>query len=110
MRPRPRRPRAGLRGRSALSFIGENGILASMLVTIDKAGRVVIPKDVRDRLGLAPDTAIDIEVEGQSIRLTPQAGARRQFEIVGGWPVFKAVDGHVITDIDVQRLRDADQR
>lgn len=33
-----------------------------MTVTIDKFGRVLIPKPLRDRLGLAPGTALDLKV------------------------------------------------
>jgi AbrB family looped-hinge helix DNA binding protein len=81
-----------------------------MMVTIDRAGRVVIPKDVRERLALGPDANLELDVEGGSIRLTPERGPRRSFRVIDGWPVFEAVPGHRITDADVQRLRDADQR
>ena len=81
-----------------------------MTVTIDRAGRVVIPKEIRGRLGLHPDAELTIEVEGNSIRIAPLPRATRQFSIVDGVPVFSPVDGWNLTDADVQRLRDADQR
>lgn len=81
-----------------------------MMVTIDRAGRVVIPKELRDRLSLAPDAELEVEIEGGALRLTPVRGAQRTFEVDDGWPVFRAVQGHSITDADVQRLRDSDQR
>ena len=40
-----------------------------MPTTIDKAGRVVIPAEIRRRLGLEPGTALDLVVEGFSLRL-----------------------------------------
>jgi AbrB family looped-hinge helix DNA binding protein len=40
-----------------------------MLTTIDKAGRVVIPAEVRKRLGLAAGTELEMVVEGFAIRL-----------------------------------------
>lgn len=40
-----------------------------MITTIDKAGRVVIPSDVRKRLGLRAGVELEIVVEGFSIRL-----------------------------------------
>lgn len=40
-----------------------------MVTTIDKAGRVVIPAEVRKRLGLAAGTELELAVEGFSIRL-----------------------------------------
>jgi len=46
-----------------------------MTTTIDKAGRIVIPAGMRERLGLRPGTPIEITVEDASIRLvaaTPQ--------------------------------------
>lgn len=42
---------------------------------IDKAGRVVIPKALRDRLGLDPGTQLELEVDGRSIILRPQSNA-----------------------------------
>jgi AbrB family looped-hinge helix DNA binding protein len=44
-----------------------------MTITIDKAGRVVIPAGVRERLGLLPGTALDITVEDAWIRLAVAA-------------------------------------
>jgi AbrB family looped-hinge helix DNA binding protein len=47
-----------------------------MKVKIDDYGRIVIPKDVRDRLGIESGSALEIEVEheedGGSITLTPE--------------------------------------
>jgi AbrB family looped-hinge helix DNA binding protein len=80
------------------------------MVSIDKAGRVVIPKELRDRLSIAADGVLEVEIDGDALRLTPARGPQRSFTIDDGWPVFGAVPGHVITDADVQRLRDADQR
>jgi AbrB family looped-hinge helix DNA binding protein len=81
-----------------------------MTVSIDRAGRVVIPKDVRDRLALEADAELEIEIEGDVIRLTPVRRAGRRVVEVDGWPVIERGDGASITDADVQRWRDADQR
>lgn len=40
-------------------------------VTIDKAGRIVIPKAVRDRLRLDPGDSLALESSGDSITLSP---------------------------------------
>jgi AbrB family looped-hinge helix DNA binding protein len=40
-----------------------------MLTTIDKAGRVVIPAEVRHRLGLGAGTPLEVEVDDLSVRL-----------------------------------------
>jgi AbrB family looped-hinge helix DNA binding protein len=40
-----------------------------MTTTIDKAGRVVIPAELRKRLGLTAGTELDLVVEGFALRL-----------------------------------------
>ncbi|MEX2302935.1 MAG: AbrB/MazE/SpoVT family DNA-binding domain-containing protein [Bryobacterales bacterium] len=42
-----------------------------MDVTIDKAGRIVIPKGVRDALGLQAGDALDLDAAGEHIVLRP---------------------------------------
>jgi AbrB family looped-hinge helix DNA binding protein len=81
-----------------------------MMVSIDRAGRVVIPKDVRDLLGIGPDARLVLDVVGDGLRLTPERPAGRRVVEVDGWPVIEAADDRVITDTDVRRWRDADQR
>lgn len=41
-------------------------------VTIDKAGRVVLPKTLRDELHLAPGDTLDLSVEGEQVTLRPR--------------------------------------
>lgn len=44
-----------------------------MITTIDKAGRVVIPKSLRTQFHLVPDTQLELIAEEDSIRLrTPK--------------------------------------
>ena len=81
-----------------------------MLVTIDRAGRIVIPTDVRDQLDLGVNTELEVTVEGDSLRLTRPRLPGRQIVEVDGWPVIAAVPGLTITDADVQRWRDDGQR
>jgi AbrB family looped-hinge helix DNA binding protein len=81
-----------------------------MLVTIDRAGRIVIPKEVRDRLALTPDSELELTADGDGIHLTPQRARGRAVVDDDGWPVIERVDGVAITDADVQRWRDGDQR
>jgi AbrB family looped-hinge helix DNA binding protein len=42
-----------------------------MKTTIDRAGRVVIPKAIRDRAGLVPGTEIDIRVDNGVVEISP---------------------------------------
>ena len=41
------------------------------MVTIDNAGRVVIPKTLRDELHLEPGDRLEIETEGDRVTLRP---------------------------------------
>lgn len=41
-----------------------------MLTTIDKAGRIVVPAEIRRRFGLEAGTAVEIVVEASGIRLS----------------------------------------
>lgn len=52
-----------------------------MITTIDRAGRVVIPKAIRERLGLERGGEVEIAELGGSIAITPRA---REFELVEG--------------------------
>jgi AbrB family looped-hinge helix DNA binding protein len=42
-----------------------------MRTTIDRAGRVVIPKQLRSALGLSGGQAVELELAGERIELTP---------------------------------------
>ena len=42
-----------------------------MEAVIDTGGRVVIPKQVRDALGLLPGTTVDIAPYGAGVQITP---------------------------------------
>lgn len=81
-----------------------------MMVSMDRAGRIVIPKPVRDRLALAAGTELNLDVEGDVIRIERVKQPGRVLDWEDGRPVLRAAPGHVLTDADVQRLRDADQR
>ena len=77
-----------------------------MRTTIDKAGRLVIPKALRDQLGLGPGEVI-VTAEGAGLRVEPLAAD----DLVerSGRLVIPTV-GTVVDDDLVRSLRDADQR
>jgi len=77
-----------------------------MRATIDSAGRMVIPKAIRDRLGLVPGD-VDIVIDGADVRIRPIADDAVVTD--DGWLVVRA-SGAALTDDDVRALRDADQR
>jgi AbrB family looped-hinge helix DNA binding protein len=77
-----------------------------MRTTIDRAGRLVIPKELRDRLGLVSGE-VDVFAEGAGLRI----------ELVSTDHLVES-DGHLLlpsggvpmTDDDVRELRLGDQR
>ena len=60
-------------------------------LVIDKAGRVVIPKPLREELGLEPGDALEMESAGEQITLRPVRGTGPLTKEHGVW-VFHA--GH----------------
>jgi AbrB family looped-hinge helix DNA binding protein len=77
--------------------------------TIDKAGRLVIPKDLRRLTGLEPGATVEITREGAGL-LLQAAGAERGLVQEGRFLVLApSQDGHVLTQEDVRRWIDADR-
>jgi AbrB family looped-hinge helix DNA binding protein len=78
-----------------------------MRATIDKAGRLVIPKQLRDEVGLRPGE-VEVSAYGAGLRVEPLAGAESLDER-GGRLVIPAT-GLQIDDRLVRSLRDAGQK
>ena len=81
-----------------------------MQATIDRAGRIVIPKQIRDALGLTPDTELEITIDGGGVRLEPVPHRERPVEESDGLPLLGWIEHAHLTDADVKRLRDDLQR
>ena len=77
-----------------------------MRTTIDKAGRLVIPKSMRLSLGLT-EAEVEITVDGTGLRIEPVLGVELATE--AGRTVIPP-SGATLTDEAVQSLRNADQR
>lgn len=77
-----------------------------MRTTIDRAGRIVIPKPLRDELGLVPGE-VELTVDGAALRIEAVEG--QGLERKDGRLVVPA-SAVPIDDELVQALRDADQR
>jgi AbrB family looped-hinge helix DNA binding protein len=45
-----------------------------MRTTIDRAGRLVIPRPLRDRVGLAGGGEVELQLDGAAIRIEPVSG------------------------------------
>jgi AbrB family looped-hinge helix DNA binding protein len=77
-----------------------------MRTTIDKAGRLVIPKALRDRLGLQPGE-VEIMADGAALRVEPVSG---ESLVERDGRLVIPSSGSPLTDDFVRELRDADQR
>jgi AbrB family looped-hinge helix DNA binding protein len=75
-------------------------------ITIGPAGRVVIPKKVRDKLHLAPGDTLELESEGEEIvlRPVPSVGVMRKEK--GMW-VFYGGSGKTITQAETNAVVNA---
>jgi len=78
-----------------------------MKTTIDKAGRLVIPRGIRAHIGLLEGGEVDVEVHGAAIVIEPVTGDDLARE---GPFVVIPKSGAPISDADVREQRHADQR
>ncbi len=78
----------------------------AMRSTIDKAGRLVIPKVLRDSLGLVPGE-VEVTPDGAGLHIEPLADDKLEDE--DGLLVIPAADAAISDDL-VRTLRDANQR
>ena len=86
-------------------------------VTIDKAGRVVIPKEIRDELRLEAGDTLMLEFEGERVTLRPVRGGTPLQKERGVW-VFHGGKGVSLDEanqlvlllIEVQRQAAHEQR
>lgn len=79
--------------------------MKSTMVPIDKAGRVVLPKWVRDGANLLPGDELKVSLEGQRIQLEPaleESGLIRKGKAL----VFRSLSGKTISSELVENLRD----
>lgn len=81
-----------------------------MYVTVDRVGRVVIPKALRVALGITPETPLELIPDGSGLRIEPVRRRQREIGASDGLPILDDVDGAVLTDGDIRRLRDDAQR
>ena len=54
-------------------------------LTLDKAGRVVIPKSLREKLCLGPGDQLELDIVGEQITLRPVRGNAPLTEERGVW-------------------------
>jgi AbrB family looped-hinge helix DNA binding protein len=78
-----------------------------MEAVVDSVGRIVVPKAIRDALGLTAGTKVDISLYGAGVQVVP-VGRTARLETEDGRLV--AVSDTVVTDDDVFGLLDAFRR
>jgi bifunctional DNA-binding transcriptional regulator/antitoxin component of YhaV-PrlF toxin-antitoxin module len=76
-----------------------------MLTTIDSAGRLVLPKALRDQVGIVPGP-VDVTVSGAGLRIEPPTSGLVEKE----GHLFLPATGQATTVESVRELRLADQR
>ena len=78
-----------------------------MKATIDGLGRLVVPKPLRDALGLTPGTVVDLSRYGSGLQLTPAGRTARLVESDGGLVAESSTE---VTDEVVFDLLDGGRR
>lgn len=66
----------------------QSGHQRGMEATIDGVGRLVVPKALRDALGLVPGSRVDLSLYGPGLALIPSSRSAR----------LTSVDGQVVAD------------
>lgn len=80
-------------------------------VTLDRAGRVVLPKTLRDELHLSPGDTLDVTVKGDEVTLRPRRGATPLQKERGVWvfrtgePLTAGETEETLRNIRAQRQR-----
>jgi len=88
-----------------------NGIINTMkseTIQIDKAGRVVLPKPLREQFNLLPGDKLRLSVEGNGFRLEP-ADAGGELVREGSVLVFTGDFAEPITTAKVNELMERDR-
>jgi AbrB family looped-hinge helix DNA binding protein len=62
-----------------------DGIFDGMTLRIDKSGRIVVPKPLRERLGLKPDTELEVLEQAGGVLLRPIGQRPSMIRVDGLW-------------------------
>ena len=70
-----------------------------MNVTVDRAGRIVLPKSIRQELDITPGTTLELEKAGECLTLRPVRGNAPLTQEQGVW-VFRTGEALSASDTD----------
>lgn len=74
---------------------------------MDSVGRIVIPKQQRDALGITPGSTVDISVYGSGLQVVPSGRTARLVTVDGA---LVAESSTIITDETVFGILDSGRR
>lgn len=76
---------------NGIDFAILNAILPTMkaTLTVDKAGRIILPKRLRDSMHLTPGSKLEAELIGGRLQISPEEEEDPPFEVVDGITVIK---------------------
>jgi AbrB family looped-hinge helix DNA binding protein len=80
-----------------------------MATTIDKAGRVVIPAEIRAKAGLRPGMELDVVLDDVSIRLIPRVAGPELVRVGQRWVARPVVPAEERSHIDLGALIDEER-
>jgi AbrB family looped-hinge helix DNA binding protein len=79
--------------------------MKDVLVPIDKAGRIVLPKDVRQELAIQPGDVLRVGIQGLAVTLTPSK-EKTGFVRQGKALIFSTTGDEVLKAGTVEALLD----
>lgn len=88
------------------SIWDQTGSLFPVEATVDDVGRIVLPKPLRDRLGLTPGTKVDVSEYGRGLQVVPGGRTARLVEREGRLVAeseTRVTDDHLFGLIDAGR-------
>lgn len=80
-----------------------------MRTAIDAAGRVVIPKALRDVLGLSAGQTLEVELHDGRLEINVPA-TRVELELTDGWPQLTAETAEALTAEQVRQTLETSRR